>query len=328
MFDVLHAALSQFATVSGPLGWIVLASFLIAIAADYVDRSYSQAAFVIAWVLFAAFWLSRIQPYFVEDGSFVRGIGAILGVILSVLVAKVFYEGSDALFTLSRAVAIAGVIYLPFIMITPLREQLILLVTDHTTWAMSQLGYNPPVVTELSEAGYDREISGKEYDFENTYVFPTEGGGSITFTIILACTGIGSMAVVTGLVTAVDAPWRRKFRALAIAIPIIYGLNIVRNVFIAIAYGHQHMHFFPDLTMAVFGIDNSLRVSYMWAHNIFAQVGSVIALIAIFWLIAREVPEITQPIEELLYLLTNERYDLAEALRVEDTPETSNQPAD
>ena len=319
MLGELGSLLAQFGHSAEPLGWVVLALFLAGVVLEFVDREYARAAFIIAWALFAIFWLSLIYPWFVTDDSFIRGAGAVIAVPLSLLVAKTFYDGRDSLFTLSRAIALMGIVYVPFIAIDPLREQLVLLVTDHTAWAMSLIGYDPPVVTELAELGpeYDRPIGGKEYDYQNTFVFPQDGGGSITYTIILACTGIGSMSVVIGLVAAVGAPIRRKVRALAIALPIIYALNIVRNVFIGISFGHQYMHVFPDATMWLFQMENELRVSYIWADRILAQSLSVVAMVVIFWLVVREVPEVMEPVEDVLFLLTGTEYDLAAALNVD-----------
>ncbi len=328
--------LSAFGTLSYPLGWVTLALFLIGISLDYIGRTEARQVLAVAWGLFAVFWLSLIYPWFVTDDSFVRGAGAVIAAPLSLIMAKTFWNGSAELITLTRAVAIMGVVYAPFLMIDPLREQLILLVTDHTAWAMSILGYDPPVVTQLSEAqpyvpegsnpNLDREIGDKEHAYENTFVF-FQGDGTITYTIILACTGIGSMSVVIGLVAAVNASLRRKVRAIAMAVGIIYVLNIVRNVFIGINFGHQNMHWAPETIMWLFMMDNELRVSYIWADRILAQIGSVIAMLLIFYLVIREVPEIMEPIEEVIYLATGERYDLSGALDIgpeSETPEPSD----
>jgi len=311
-----------------PLGWLILILFLAGVVLSYYNREYARPVCIVAWLLFAAFWAILIYPSFVEKESIVRGVGAIIGAPLAALVAKELYNGRDSLFTLSRAVAFTGLIYAPAVMIPALQEQLILLVTDHTSAAMNLIGYDPPVVTELSEVGVDRTISAKDQPYENSFVFFIDGGGTITYSIIVACTGIGSMAVIGGLVLAVHAPPRRKLRALAIAIPIIYVLNIVRNVFIGINYGHQYMHFFPDATMGLFGLDNPLRVSYIWADRILAQSAAVVAMIVIIWLVVRELPEVMEPLEDVLYLLTGNEYDLADAFDIDVSDDTPAEPAD
>jgi archaeosortase A (PGF-CTERM-specific) len=331
--------LTQLGALSDPIGWLTVALFLVAIGVEYAyDRDLARPVYVTAWLLFSVFWLVLVYPFFVIDQSVIRGVGAVLAVPLSILVAKVIYSGSDRLFTLSRAIPLMGLFYVPFILMPALREQLILVVTQHTAWAMNLIGYDPPVVTELSEAAsavpeglnpnMERTIGGKERPYENTFVFFTDGGGTITYTIILACTGIGSMAVIGGLILAVSASLERKAKALALALPIIYVLNIVRNVFIGLSFGHQYAHIAPDLTMFLFGLENELRVSYIWADRIAAQSASVIAMIGIFWLVVRIVPEVMEPVEEVLYLLTGEELDLAAALNVDREPPESPDPSD
>ena len=318
-------------SLSEPVGWVVLALFLSGVVLESVDREYARYVYVVGWSLFAVFWASLIYPWFITDDSFIRGAGAVIAVPLSILVAKTLYGGRDSLFVLSRAIAFMGIVYAPFVMIEPLREVLVVTVTTHTAWAMNLIGYDPPVVTTLAEMGpeYDRPIEGKSYDFENTFVFSQGNGNSITYTIIIACTGLGSMAVIFGLVAAVDASLRRKLKALTIALPIIYVLNIVRNVFIGVSFGEQYMHVAPDLIMTIFMIDNELRVSYIWADRIIAQTASVVAMVIIFWLVVKIVPEVMQPVEEVLFLLTGKEYDLADAFDIdESTTPDSAEPAD
>jgi archaeosortase A (PGF-CTERM-specific) len=303
---------------------VVLVAFLAAFALEYVDRDYAQPVLVIAWVLFGLFWLVLIYPWFVEDESIVRGVGATIAAPLSLLLAKTIYEGEHDLFIISRAVTAMAIVYAPFVLIPPLNRQLIVLVTDQTAWLMSTLGWEPTVVTALSDVGVERSISGKEMDYQNSFVF-FQGEQTITYTIILTCTGLGSMAVVTGLIAGVRAPIRRKVRALALAVPIIYGLNLIRNVFIAVSYGNQYTDFFPSTTMWLFSLDNSLRVSYIWADRIIAQGLSVVAMVVIIWLVIREVPEVMEPIEQVVYLATGEEIDLQGALNIDTV---DGQPSD
>jgi len=310
-------ALASLGGYADPLGWLVLGFFLVGAALEYHDREYARAVQVGGWLVFALFWLVLIYPWFAIDQSVIRGVGAVIAAPLSVLVAKTLYEGRDSLFTLSRAVALMGVVYAPFVTLEPLRDRLILIVTDHTAWAMGLVGYDPAVVTRLSEAGVDRELTIEKPPLENTFVFLQEAPEGITYTIVLACTGIGSMAVIIGLVAAVRAPWQRKLRALAVAVPIIYVLNIVRNVFIGVSFGRQYLQVLPDATMMLFGLENELRVSYIWADRILAQSVSVVAMILVLWLVLREVPEVIEPVEDVLYLLTGNEYDLASALNVD-----------
>jgi len=319
-----QAAVEATGGLAEPLGWLVLAVFLAGVALEAAGRREpARLTLVGAWLSFGAFWALLVAPWLIVDQSVVRAVGAAAAAPLSVLVARLLYRDRRDLFALSRAIAFMGLFYAPIVAIDPVREWLILLVTGHTAFAMDLLGYTPPVVTELSELAARPEIDAgdtipKDNAFENTFVFfPAEYADiRITYTIIVACTGIGSMAVVAGLVAAVRAPLTRKLLAAGIALPIIYVLNIVRNVFIGLSYGNQYAHFFPEATMTLFGLDNPVRVSYIWADRIFAQLGSVVAMVLIIWLVVRILPEVMGPIEDLLYLLTGEEYDLASALDI------------
>jgi hypothetical protein len=51
-------------------------------------------------------------------------------------------------------------------------------------------------------------------------------------------------------------------------------------------------------------------------------------MIGIFWLVVRIVPEVMEPVEEVLYLLTGEELDLAAALNVDREPPESPDPSD
>ena len=328
MSEAIGGAFTTLGAYSEPLGWVALALFLVGAVLEHREREYARALLVAGWAVFALFWAVLVYPWFTVDQSVIRGVGALVAAPLSVLVGKTLYEGRDSLFTLSRAVALMGAVYAPFVTIRPLREWLTLTVTNHTAWAMGLLGYDPPLVTRLAEVGVERELLApdgpKQFAFENTFVFD---GGQITYTIIIACTGVGSMAVIIGLVSAVRASWRRKLRALAITVPIIYALNIVRNVFIALNFGKQYMNWVPDATMLLFGLDSENMVSYIWADRILAQSMSVVAMVFILWVVLREVPEVIEPVEDVLFVLTGTEYNLAGALNI-DVDRPTTEPAD
>lgn len=327
MFGEVSGALEAAGGYAEPLGFTVLGLFLLGVLLEYYNRRYARLVLGAGWVVFALFWLVLIYPWFAIDQSVIRGVGAVLAAPLSLLVARSLYTGRDSLFTLSRAVTVMGLVYAPFVTVRALRRWLILTVTGQTEWVMNLLGYDPALMVDTPDGRLLGPDGIKEFPFENTFVFFQDGGGTVTYTIVIACTGIGSMAVMIGLIAAVRAPLRRKLRGLAIAVPIIYVLNIVRNVFIGLSFGNQSMHLFPDATMWLFGEDNPLRVSYIWADRIVAQSMSVVAMILILWLVLREVPEVLGPVEDVLYLLTGTEYDLADALNV-DIDSSTPEPAD
>jgi archaeosortase A (PGF-CTERM-specific) len=300
-------------------GWLVIAAFVLASVVEYAgaDREWTRRLHAGTWLFFAVFWGSMI-PYFIfEQKSIVEGVGAIVGVPLSAAVAYHVVAGRDSLFVLSRAVAIMGLIYFPVAAVEAIQRPLIEIVTDQTAWLMQTVGFDPRVVDGMTVDGY--QIAKKTQPYESTFVFDGPDDRPITYTIVMACTGIGSMAIFGGLIGAVSAPWRRKLKALAVSIPVIYGLNIIRNVFIGVGFGEQYFQIAPGTVMWLFGLDSPVMVSYIVSDRLIAQFLSVIALIVITWLVVRELPEVLVMIEDVIYLATGRELDLRAALGVDES---------
>lgn len=325
ILDQLWAALEAFGAYSTPLGWATIALFLTGAALEYYDEEYARPTVAVAWVLFGVFWLSLVHHFVFVQLSIVEGVGAIIAVPLSIYLATLLWRGRDSLFALSRAVAIMGIVYLSVVAIPSVQTFLIELVTGHTELLMNLIGYDPQVLTATQVTlpdGSTLDIAAKDRPIRNTFVFDTTGVPHmdeplLTYTIITACTGIGSMAIFIGLILAVRAPTERKLRALAVSIPVIYVLNLVRNVFIGITFGNQMTHFAPDVVMSLFGLEYAWKVSYIISDRILAQGLSVVALIFITWLVVRELPEVLAIIEDVLYVFTRREYDLQDALGFE-----------
>jgi len=295
---------------SEPLMWVVLAAFLGSALINQYDRELARRVAVAGWVAFAAFWLVLVPHFILTQKSLIEGVGSFAAVPLSVWAGYKLWLGRDSLFVLTRAVGVMGLVYVPFLTIDPVRQVIVESVTDQTAFLLSLVGVDPLLVGGLSHNGLP--IAEKVYPHESTFWF--EGNSQpITYTIILACTGIGSIAIFAGGILAVSAPWRRKLRALALTVSVIYVLNLFRNVFIAISFGEQRMQILPGLVMTLFGTEDPQMVSYYVADRILAQTGSVIALVVITYFLVRELPEITTLVDDLLFLLTGNEYDLATA---------------
>lgn len=111
-----------------------------------------------------------------------------------------------------------------------------------------------------------------------------------TVEIILACTAIESIALFMGLIGAVRAPFSRLAMAFIVSVPVIYVLNLVRDIFVVVAYGEQW-----------FGAN-----SFVIAHNYIAKAGSGIALFIISYLVLRILPELLGMIDGLWVILSQE----------------------
>lgn len=301
--------------MAGPLtdalAVVVVAAFAVGVALEATGRSdVARAGFAVAWVLFAVFWAALVPHFLFAKGSVIEGVLSLIAVPASGYVALLLYRGRSSLVTLSRSVAVMGVIYMPFQLSPALARPLIGMAVDHTAVLMSALGYDPAMV-----AG--PEI-GQQLGLENGFRFVTGGHGYVT-EVVMACTGIGSIAIFAGIVAAVDAPLDRKAKALAVVLPVIYTLNIVRVTFIALAHGMQWFRFesmagVVGWLMGHQGAEATNRISWFVADRVLAQSFSVLALVAIALFAVRILPELVVIFEEVLYVVTGTEYDLTEAL--------------
>jgi hypothetical protein len=67
-------------------------------------------------------------------------------------------------------------------------------------------------------------------------------------------------------------------------------------------------------------------VSYFVADRIIAQSLSVVAMLAITWIVVHELPEVLTILEDALFVFTGKEYDLAAALGVESETEPDGRP--
>lgn len=285
----------------------VIAIFLAGATLDVTGRrEMAKLVTIGAWVAFAGFWAVLVPHLLFDQLSFVQGILSLVAVPASVYVGYLLYQGRDSLLTLSRGVAIMGLVYLPFHAFETLTRPLIWSVVIQVEFVLSSLGYEPTLIE-----GYQ---IGENLELANAFLF-IQGDVAYSTEVVLACTGLGSIAIFAGLVAAVDAPNRRRLKALAIAVPIIFALNTVRVTFITLAHGFQWFRIdaINGPVMLLFGTSNVNRVSYLVADRIIAQSMSVVALVVIALLVVRVLPELFEVFEDVLFVVTGNEYDLADA---------------
>lgn len=297
-------------TVTDAVAWIVIALFLLGwiLTATTTKPRYSRIASTLAWGVFGFFWLLLIPRFALVMRSPIETVLSALAVPACLYAGYLLWHGRDSLRTLSNAVAIMGVIYLPFETIPILRQTLIETVAAQTAWVITTMGYDPILTT------------GPDHGYRSALVFTAPDGHQYVTHIVLACTGLGSISIFAGLLAAVDAPIGRKLHGISLAVVIIYVLNIVRNVFIAVAFGDQWFQVFIGPVMALTGYTDPGLVSFFIADRVISQSLSVVALVGVTYLVVREVPELLSVIEEGLYLVTRTEYDLSAALSMDVDP--------
>jgi archaeosortase A (PGF-CTERM-specific) len=301
--------------ISDVVAWLAILTFVAGALVANRRPGLGRTVAAGAWALFALFWLQLVPHFAFGQASPIEGLLSLAAVPASLYTGYLLYRGRDSLLVLSRAVAIMGVIYLPFETISSFtvvgvhvpapRKVLIETVAAQAGWLIHTLGFEPTL------------LRGDEYGYWNTYEFIHMDGQTrvrLVFTVVLACTGLGSMTIFGGLIGAVRAPLRRKVRALAIAIPIIYVLNVLRVAFIGIMFGKQYMQWFVPQLVSLFGLEHTYDVSFIISDRIISQSGAVVALVGVTYLVVRELPELLTVIEDVLYMVTGDEYDLARHL--------------
>jgi archaeosortase A (PGF-CTERM-specific) len=312
--DPLGWFLSEPDVFSDALGWVVILLFVAAAVFERRSERGARALAAAGWATFGLFWLRLVYHFAFIHKSYVEGVLTVVAVPTCLYAGWLLWTGRESFFLLSRAVAAMGLIYLPFETIPAFalagtafpapREVLIETVAAQTGFLVELLGYTPERVVG-PEAGYD-----------NAFLFVTESGHRLIMEVVLACTGLGSMAIFGGLIAAVHAPLRRKLRALALAIPTIYGLNLLRTTFITVVFGNQYMQFFVEEVLFLFGGTDPYNVSFYLSDRVVSQLLAVVALIGITYLVVRELPELLTVFEDVLYVATHEEYDLHGSLGI------------
>ncbi|AKB80493.1 archaeosortase A [Methanosarcina horonobensis HB-1 = JCM 15518] len=168
---------------------------------------------------------------------------------------------------LTSASALGALVYFPFANFSPLNTWIIGNVTSQVTWVLQYFG-----VPAYMKSWNTITLNG------------------YTVEIILGCTAIESIALFVGLIGAVRAPLNRLVPAFIVSVPVIYVLNLIRDIFVVVAYGEQW-----------FGAD-----SFIIAHNYIAKAGSGIALFLISYAVLKILPELLTMIDGLWVILSEE----------------------
>ncbi|RPJ54288.1 MAG: archaeosortase A, partial [Methanobacteriota archaeon] len=159
-----------------------------------------------------------------------------------------------AVMRLTVAASVAFLIYAPFEYLAPLGGMLISALVAQILWMLEGLQHPAMLIdwNMLARKGFRIEI-------------------------ILACTGIQSIAIMLGVAAAVPTTLRQKIGAFLLVVPTIYVLNTLRNVFVILAYSEQWFPYLPEIASnGEYGYE-----SFFWAHNVLSEIGALVLLVAI-----------------------------------------------
>jgi len=239
-----------------------------------------REAGALGWIFIAGYCYFEAFGYFAQD-EYYDGSLSLVFLAFSLLLAFLLLKPKstpmpnekgeeDLFFTITKIALITAVFYFPFSELSFLSELLIYITTKITSTALNLFNVGVYMVPPS-------QIYTTSSSFHEVYKYkPIE--------IILACTAIQSMVLFIGLIFAVNAPVRRKLKAFFLSVPVIYGLNILRNTFVASAYFGQW-----------FG---SPLESFYIAHGVIARIGAMIALIVIAYAVFVILPEALDLVED------------------------------
>ena len=276
-FILINKSLEAFSLLTTPILFIAL--ILIGIGSFVKNRKRYFILFL-GWLVFSIYWATQPEfLYYKGDGDIINASFCIMGVYFLSYISYHEYlsykrnEEVKSLDFLSKATFFSGMIYFTVQKIDVLAGILIKVVAEQSVAILNAFGFRAKVGSI---------IEGLNIHVPILYFDGQKWRESVQ--IILACTGLQSMAVFTGVFLALNTDIKRKIKAFLVAIPTIYILNLIRNA--GIVYGMEKM-----------GLD------FYMMHNVIGKVGSLIALIIIAFIIFDLLPELYDEIVGLTKLV-------------------------
>jgi archaeosortase A (PGF-CTERM-specific) len=257
--------------------YLVLIS-CIGFLAFLVPGRHRKYTAIIGWT-FIVLSLFTLLPYYFSQNNFLYPVMAALSVPFLVITIKYLLADDYRVMQLSRAAAVAFLIYAPFEYIPALGDWLIGIVVGQIVWILDALHY---------------QITLADWMIISRNSFRVE--------IILACTGIQSIAIMLGVAASVPTTIRQKILAFLIIAPTIYILNLLRNVFVIIAYTEQWFPYYPSIASnGEFGYE-----SFFWAHNVIAELLALVFLVIIAYGLFSLIPGLGRFADDLYRLYAGE----------------------
>ncbi len=264
---------------------VLCVALALLIAASSLPNRYRRYRFLAGaagWFFFAVHW--ALQPvHYIEINDYVNVVLVLAVLIFCLIIAhamlrnyRYYADAESTLLTITTAAALGGLFYYPFAEIEILNTFLISVAAKQVVYILHLF-----------------DMPAQLIDWNRIEL----GGHQVR--IILACTAIESIAIFIGLIFCVRASAKRTLIAFVASVPVIYLLNLVRNVFVVVATGYD---WFGEHT---FRIAHHVWVldSFDIAHNYIAKLGSGIALFVIAYVVMQALPELLDVIDRMIRLL-------------------------
>lgn len=309
------------------LWWTLAAIFGIAtltwFVASFVGRGTRMHLVRAAgFVAFGFYWATQaMRLYAAEEGDFVNAFFAALAVFFfnyfayQELLSIQRREDPRSLHWLAGASFLTTGVYVATHKLQVVSEWLILKVAAQTTWLLQFFGENV------------ERNGGNPSGSLITYPGVAQ---PFDIQIILACTAVQSIMIFVGGIFALRPPMRgegvsgraqvfarlrptyqtRRLFALLLTVPLIYGLNLFRNVLIISWTGDGTPWWFNNSPGATAFFCNftpdptcgPADAAFWFSHNIVGKGGSLVALVLIAFMVFQILPELYDSLVGLLDL--------------------------
>ncbi len=245
----------------------------------YKDRRCHKFR-LLGLAFFGVFWILQ-APHFMSIGDAFNAIICILALPFYGYLGYHEYlsykwnEENKSLKWISGASFYAGGLYFLIDKVPILSGYLIYAVAFQTVWLVNLfgLGYGVGPIEYSGNPLFYRT------NFYEIYV-PIEGS---RVAIIQSCTAIQSMLIFVGAIYCIEALSKRKWNAFFAIVPLIYVLNLIRNV-------------------GIIYMMDELNWSYEFSHNAVGKAGSFLALIVLAFIAFKMLPEMLDNIWGLMDL--------------------------
>jgi archaeosortase A (PGF-CTERM-specific) len=257
--------------------YLVLVS-CIGFLAFLIPGRYRKYPAIIGWTFIIIFLFAEL-PYYFSINNFMYPLMAALSVPFLYITVKHLLADDPRVMHLSRAAAVAFLLYAPFEYLPVLGDWLIGVVVGQVAMILDGLGY----AVTLN----DWNIISRN---------------NLRVEIILACTGIQSIAIMLGVAAAVPTTVKQKVQAFLLVAPTIYILNLLRNAFVIMAYTEQWFPYLPEIASN----GEYAYESFFWAHNVIAELLALVLLIAIAYGLFKVIPALGDFADDLYQLYAGE----------------------
>jgi len=257
--------------------YLVLLSCL-GFLAFLVPGRHRKYAAIFGWTCIILALFSNLDFYFMEN-NFLYPMIAALSVPFLFITAKFLLKEDERALNLSRAAAVAFIIYAPFEYIPAAGDWLIGVVVGQIVWVLDMLHFS---------------VSLAEWNIIMRNNFRVE--------IILGCTGIQSIAIMLGVAAAIPTDTKQKILAFLIIAPTIYFLNLLRNAFVIMAYTEQWFPYWPEVASN----GETGYESFFWAHNVIAELTALIILVIIAYGLFSIIPKLGSYADDLYQMYAGE----------------------